>query len=301
MHLRIALSLLVAAASLVEGRARAFCRLTTSTTFQPTAETPCDLVGIPLEWRRPCLGYAIQVAGSDDVPVESVEVALRASFDRWTAVACEDGPMPLSLTYLGRGECSDAEFRRSGPNVPIIVFREDTWPSDYDPNAFALTSVWHSTRTGEIFDADMEFNGTRFSFGLLSEHSCGPSSLTADIENVATHEVGHFLGLAHTPDSDATMYGMACAGEIDKRSLADDDVAGICAIYPRGVDRGRCDPLPINGLDLACGPFEKDDDCSVAAPGGARDTERHAWCWTLGLATTIALVRRRRGARSPRR
>lgn len=241
------------------------------------------------------MGYAVQIAGSDDLPVDAVELALQTSFSRWAAVTCPDGPLPLAFTYHGRATCEVAEYRREGPNVPVIVFREGSWPSDYDPNAFALTSVWHNTRTGEILDADMEFNGARFTFGVLAAESCGPSSLTADIENVATHEVGHFLGLAHSADGEATMYGMACAGEIEKRSLAPDDVAGICAIYPNGVDRGRCDPTPNNGLDLACGPFES-DDCSVAAVGArgttADDGARSGWL-IVACGVALALARRR--------
>jgi MYXO-CTERM domain-containing protein len=71
-----------------------------------------------------------------------------------------------------------------------------------------------------------------------------------DLRNTVTHEAGHFVGLAHpcgdpsgpscqqsppageVPYSDRTMYPTTSAGQISKRTLSVDDVAGVCAIYP---------------------------------------------------------------------
>jgi hypothetical protein len=73
-----------------------------------------------------------------------------------------------------------------------------------------------------------------------------------DLQNTLTHEVGHFLGLRHvcdggagadaglpSCDSDAsyaaiTMHPSTHPGDVDKRTLHPDDVAGVCAIYPLG-------------------------------------------------------------------
>ena len=74
-----------------------------------------------------------------------------------------------------------------------------------------------------------------------------------DLQNTVTHEAGHFLGLAHPCEADpgtatangvpvcsghpemasVTMFPSASPGEISKRTLAPDDVEGVCAIYPR--------------------------------------------------------------------
>ena len=54
-----------------------------------------------------------------------------------------------------------------------------------------------------------------------------------DFENIATHELGHTLGMGH-PDSsciEETMYAYASLGETIKRTLNAGDIAGIQALY----------------------------------------------------------------------
>jgi hypothetical protein len=52
-----------------------------------------------------------------------------------------------------------------------------------------------------------------------------------DIQGVATHEYGHALGLAHSTDPDATMFGSSTPPNTNKRSIEADDIAGIQALY----------------------------------------------------------------------
>jgi MYXO-CTERM domain-containing protein len=67
-----------------------------------------------------------------------------------------------------------------------------------------------------------------------------PDCRFMDLRNTLTHEVGHLVGLAHVPDSQpaATMFARTTPGEIEKRSLSEDDIAGVCAIYPDEGDGG---------------------------------------------------------------
>jgi hypothetical protein len=84
-----------------------------------------------------------------------------------------------------------------------------------------------------------------------------------DLQNTVTHEAGHFVGLAHpcddagTPSCDAplppwesvpyaerTMYPSTTLGETTKRSLSEDDVAGVRAAYPGPSGCGQAGGTP---------------------------------------------------------
>jgi hypothetical protein len=78
------------------------------------------------------------------------------------------------------------------------------------------------------------------------------SCVSIDLGGTVTHEAGHMLGLAHPcefesnrdagvrqcrtgsdPDQDVTMFPTSPIGDSSKRTLEDDDVAGVCTVYPR--------------------------------------------------------------------
>jgi hypothetical protein len=71
-----------------------------------------------------------------------------------------------------------------------------------------------------------------------------------DLQSNATHEVGHFIGLAHpcqlspnnctVDDRPLVMYPAATPGDTSKRVLTADDRAGVCAIYPVGGPTSTC-------------------------------------------------------------
>ena len=50
-----------------------------------------------------------------------------------------------------------------------------------------------------------------------------------DLQTVATHEIGHLLGLAHTPVQEAIMYAVISPGST--KGLNQDDIDGIRALY----------------------------------------------------------------------
>ncbi|GJM21853.1 MAG: hypothetical protein DHS20C15_17680 [Planctomycetota bacterium] len=55
--------------------------------------------------------------------------------------------------------------------------------------------------------------------------------LNFDIQNIATHEIGHSLGLDHSGSGSATMAPSASAGSESERSITTDDRNGIQAVY----------------------------------------------------------------------
>jgi hypothetical protein len=93
-------------------------------------------------------------------------------------------------------------------------------------------------------------NETDISFNSNYDWNClgNPSWTEMDVQNIATHELGHSLGLGHSSYSTATMYAYANYGETQKRSLHWDDIDGIEYLYPASaleeLDR---DELPVDG------------------------------------------------------
>ena len=54
-----------------------------------------------------------------------------------------------------------------------------------------------------------------------------------DFENIATHELGHSVGMGHPADecTEETMYRFASEGETKKRDLNAGDIAGVNQLY----------------------------------------------------------------------
>ena len=101
-----------------------------------------------------------------------------------------------------------------------------------DPDVIAVTTVWGyfygAPKSREIVEWDMQFN-TGFAWG-----DAAVNPVLMDIQNIATHELGHSAGLGDlytTACSAETMYGYASEGEISKRDLNQGDILGLQALY----------------------------------------------------------------------
>jgi len=97
---------------------------------------------------------------------------------------------------------------------------------DY-PNAIAITSIWYSRRTKAILEYDIRFN-TAFYWSTNG----APDKM--DIQNIATHEFGHAVGLDdiyNSSYSEVTMYGYADYGQTNKQILDTPDITGLQKMY----------------------------------------------------------------------
>lgn len=237
--------------------ASAFCRMTTDDEAQ-VGNAPCTGDGVPLEWDSACIQYSIDQRGSIWLSMGDIEDAVTASFDEWQNTTCAGEPPNVVFQMGAPSTCRIPEFNNRGPNVNTVAFLSDWENQDgepFDPRALAVTIVWFLD-DGQIVDADMVINETLGPYDLCPDTGCPGGSVTSpgpvDLQSIVTHEAGHMLGIGHSDDETATMFAVAPREEVQKRTLAQDDINAICTIYPPGNLNASCDSTPIGGLDLNC-------------------------------------------------
>ena len=295
----VALALLLSLGSaLAPASARAWCQMTTSNDA-PTAAMPCVTDGEPLAWRTGCMAYAVDERGGIDLTAAQIEGVLDRSFRTWMSVTC-DGASPGFdiLGYVERATCQDAQYRGNRGNVNVVAMVSDWEERDYDPSAYAITTVWHNTDTGTILDVDVLVNEQLGPYAICPDTGCLPAlprNQVVDLENVITHELGHFFGIAHSDVPNATMYLSAARGETLKRTLAEDDIEAMCSIYPPGRLNSCTNHDPRGGLDLNS---EDDPEGSSCVALGPVPSSRSPVGWLLLGAGLAAVIGSRRLGRS---
>ncbi len=292
--------------------ASAYCRTTTVPVvadFQPSP-TKCWDQGKPLFWRNSCVGYSVQRSASRQVAFEDAANGISLAFTKWTGASCATegtgrSRVSIDVRDLGPVDCGEVNYNQSGANQNVIVFRDATWPHSDSSNTLALTTVTFNPETGEIYDADMEVNTHDQRVTLIDP--VPPDGY--DFASIATHEVGHFLGIAHSGDNRATMFANYTPGATAMRNLTSDDVAGICAVYrpdgTRAVLNGKvtpgpqCDPTPRRGYTSACEePTTK--TCTGSSQVAAGSPVTPGWVGALlGLSAVLAARRSRRSRPAP--
>jgi hypothetical protein len=179
-----------------------------------------DSTGAAVKWQRPLalvadkrLEVQLGAQGSRTALVESVR-----------AVAGAAPGLALTMTD-GEGGKVGFDFNAAEKNRSDVVALDD-WGT-YDEDAVAITVVTVDTRTHAIIDSDIAFDASRKWSVIGEKHE-----YRYDVQNTFTHELGHAVGLAHSQESEAVMYGKTTPGETKKRQLAADDSAALSQLYP---------------------------------------------------------------------
>jgi hypothetical protein len=220
-------------------------------------------------WPGASVPYSVNLKNSGDDG--TFLAAIQASAQTW-----EDDPgSAFDFTFLGTTgrKASSLRNRMDGNN-------DVTWSSlNKFQNPIAVTIFWYSTATGEVVETDL-INNSNFPWAADGD----PGSY--DVQNIGTHEFGHFLVLGdlYDPsDSGLTMYGYGAVGETAKVDLGVGDELGIRAIYPSGPPNDA--PVvsissPTDGSTFLSGE-------TISSVGSASDTEDIDL--TAGLAWTSSV------------
>lgn len=275
----------------VANDAAAYCRSTTCRATKdrecPTDEDGCTTDGAKLFWPTSCISYATNRLGTADLDPADTRAIIRKTFQAWSDVDCPDGTV-AAMTFQEREpvSCKKSQYNKTGPNVNVVLFQDSNWRYRGIDGTLAKTSVTYNDETGEIYDADIEVNTANNEVTITDD----PAKVQYDLQAILTHEVGHFIGIAHSPDPGAVMFASYSPGSMSQRELHPDDVDAVCGIYPEngGV---ACNTEPRNGFGGDCDDPEPKGLCSVQPAGGGVSYGIAAL--VLGSGLLVARTRRR--------
>lgn len=203
----------------------------------------------PLHWAAPgAVSITINATGSDSILDGSHLPALQLAIRAWNDATGTTATLVEDTSAFSRAR-TDWE----ADDIHSILF-DEVDSSGYFPGGtgtVAVTPVWFNN-SGVIVDADVLFNGVDFAF---STDSAGTDF---DVQDVATHELGHLLGLDHSGWAGGTMYPYVDPAVTLHRSISDDDERGLRDAYPTGsfsTITGRVtrasDGTPVAGANVA--------------------------------------------------
>jgi len=172
------------------------------------------LMGV--KWGALPVSYVINPTNSQGLSVDFITATMSTSAETWDAATSKE---------LFNNAFTTNNSVNYGVKDGVNAIAFGNYPQS---GVIAVTSIWMDKRTKQIVEFDMLYD-TDFSWG---DATIDP--LKMDLENIATHELGHAVGLSdlYTQSCSAvTMYGYSNNGDIAKRTLEQPDVTGLAAMY----------------------------------------------------------------------
>ncbi|MGB9853936.1 MAG: matrixin family metalloprotease [Candidatus Bathyarchaeales archaeon] len=162
-------------------------------------------------WWQTTINYWVNPKNKYGFSTSAVVATITAAAETWDANT-------IFELFAYQGTTSRSAGRRDGYNVVA-------WGLYPSGQAIAVTYIWY--RGDAIIETDTIMN-TRFKWSLTGEAG------KMDVQNIMTHEFGHWCGLDDLYDDKdywLTMYGYASYGETYKQTLGLGDILGLQTIY----------------------------------------------------------------------
>lgn len=163
-------------------------------------------------WKSRQVSYYVNPVNLD-LPEAEIVSAVQSGAANWP----DQSRANFSFSYAGRSSATAVANNAHND----VFFRNEA-----NGSTIAVTYWWYDG-TGYLVDADILFYDGGFTF-FGNTGACGSGQY---VQDVATHEFGHALGLKHTAVTSATMYASTGSCSKNWRSLDPDDIAGVEALY----------------------------------------------------------------------
>ena len=177
------------------------------------------LLGV--KWSSLPVSYVINPTNPQDLSESFVTTAIYTSAETWDAATSKE--LFNNVYTINPSATWD-----DGITNPVDLKNEYVFGYYPDSKVIAVTVIWYTRYGRQIVDYDVLFN-TQFTWG---DATINPTVM--DLQNIATHETGHGVGLADIYSSSCsavTMYGYSIYGETSKRSLEQPDIIGLQRMY----------------------------------------------------------------------
>lgn len=230
-----------------------------------TAQHPSAYTLKAAKWGASPVPFYVNSENLDTDPAAAVS-AVQFGASAWT------NQSDAAFSFFYAGSTSNTAVSSNGRNE--IFFRDAS-------NGSAIATTYTYSSGGRIIDTDIVFWDGAYKFFTGSSGCSGGFY----IEDVATHEFGHALGLGHSTVSGATMYPSLGYCSTSARWISDDDRQGVEALYPSAAS--NTSPQVQISNPTAGASFT--EGASLTFSGSASDTEDG------NLASTLVWVSSRDG------
>ncbi len=210
-----------------------------------------------LRWRKNKIPVALSNSftqqSSNILPQSDVEGAVRRSLNAWEQAA----DIKFELVSTDKQTVSPAG--NSGDGVSLITIAqtpENLLLFGNETDEISAQTRTFYNRQGIISEADIVLNP-------YQQFSTDGTIGTYDLEATLTHEIGHLLGLEHSFVMGATMdarqgkNGVYNLSAFASRTLAEDDITGIRALYGAKNPEDNCCGTVVGKLTQAKGRTTK--------------------------------------------
>jgi hypothetical protein len=196
-------------------------------------------------WLDGTVTYCINIGKQDTAFMAGIQ----AAFSAWDEASSFYNPAYGGTTKSQPGTRQAKWKKRLGAFTGAENTVGFKYLSSQFPDAIAVTFMWnydsYLIEVDTALNTDPYFHWWQSSVSGDPDYAFWPSSQVSDafdvdVQNIMTHEAGHWLVLNDiynaTPgfrggDENLTMYGYAAENELKKRSLEQGDILGIRSIY----------------------------------------------------------------------